>query len=185
MSEENIQRLAPEKYHPIEEDVLHVRLKSVGIKKFKFEHANQEFLLVLVGGQRVERKKWNTTFHNVLQFVYVSSLVQFKNLATPDCSDYFKEDLECFGKFANEKPFNDKKILLILNMEDAFEEAVQRYDFKKATRYEGKSDHISCMEFLIQKFTEQVQGDKKRLTVKIISAFNTKHIQSLIDHFKN
>lgn len=184
LEDENLKRIVPEKYVPTEEDVLHLRLKSVGIKKFKFFSDNQEFLLVLVGGQKVERKKWNTTFNNVNQFVYVSSLVQFKNFPL-DSSNPFLDDLECFGKYANELPFLEKKILLILNMEDALEEAIQKYYFQKMTKFNGKVDQITCMEYIIQQFTDQVQGDKKRLTVKIISAFNSKHIQGIIDYFKN
>lgn len=54
----HIDRIFAEGYVPTEEDVLRARVKTSGVYEMRFQISETTWVLVDVGGQRAERRKW-------------------------------------------------------------------------------------------------------------------------------
>lgn len=55
-------------------DVLKARVKTTGISETRFRKSGKNFVVVDVGGQRSERRKWLHCFEGVTALLYVVAL---------------------------------------------------------------------------------------------------------------
>eukprot|EP00301_Raphidiophrys_heterophryoidea_P024497 c7977_g1_i2.p1 GENE.c7977_g1_i2~~c7977_g1_i2.p1 ORF type:complete len:262 (+),score=43.38 c7977_g1_i2:105-890(+) len=62
---ENIARVAAPDFSPTNEDILMCRVRTTGVSELSFAVHGVNFLMVDVGGQRNERRKWIHCFENV------------------------------------------------------------------------------------------------------------------------
>lgn len=58
---ENASRIYKEGWLPTDTDVLKARVKTTGISETRFQQQGRQFIVVDVGGQRSERRKWCVT----------------------------------------------------------------------------------------------------------------------------
>jgi len=121
---ENIDRIATEGYIPSKDDVMHVRIKTTGIVEEKLTMNTRPFLIVDVGGQRSERRKWLSCFSDVMGLIFVASLTAYNQFLHEDESvNRLEESLRVFGRLLNESNvFDDACIVLLLNKSDLFSE---------------------------------------------------------------
>lgn len=59
---------------PTNEDILRTRVMTSGIIETKIEIDGLEFIIIDVGGQRSERRKWIHCFENVNAVIYIAAL---------------------------------------------------------------------------------------------------------------
>lgn len=64
-------RFANGDFVPNQEDMLRARIKTTGIRELRFALKDVEFIIVDVGGQRSERRKWIHCFDNVTSIIYL------------------------------------------------------------------------------------------------------------------
>ena len=69
-----LDRVKEEDYNPTREDIVRVRLKTVGVHEYNFNIRGQSFLMVDVGGQRGERRKWISSFENVQSVIFLTAI---------------------------------------------------------------------------------------------------------------
>merc|ERR1712048_1020513 len=74
---DNINRIGAEDYRPSKDDVLNARSRTTGIVEQRFNVNNHPFIIVDVGGQRSERKKWINCFAEVTAVIFVAALSAF------------------------------------------------------------------------------------------------------------
>ncbi len=71
---DNLNTVAPPDYVPSKEDILRCRRKTTGVTEIKFVYNAYNFVMVDVGGQRNERKKWLHCFRlHFCNFFFSSS----------------------------------------------------------------------------------------------------------------
>lgn len=74
----NCERFADPDFTPTNEDILRTRVMTSGIIETKFEVDGLEFIIIDVGGQRSERRKWIHCFENVNAVIYIAALDECK-----------------------------------------------------------------------------------------------------------
>lgn len=67
-------RLFDETYVPNEQDIVHARARTIGITETVFTLRDHEMLMVDVGGQKSERRKWIHCFQDVTSILFLVSL---------------------------------------------------------------------------------------------------------------
>ncbi len=96
---DNLGRCCATGYVPTLEDVLHVRIKTTGIKEIAFAFKGFTFRVVDVGGQRSERRKWIHCFQDVTAVLYVVSLADYDLMMEEDpTTNRLMESLDLFNK---------------------------------------------------------------------------------------
>ena len=73
---DKIDTLAAPGYTPTEEDILNVRDPTRTIETLDFQFGKAKFRVIDVGGQRMERPKWNLT-GEITAVIFVCSLIEY------------------------------------------------------------------------------------------------------------
>jgi GTPase SAR1 family protein len=139
---ENLDRIKDAKYVPSDQDVLRSRAKTTGIIETPFTIENSRFLMVDVGGQRSERKKWMHCFQGVTAVIFVTALSEYDlKLYEDDTTNRMMESLKLFSDICNSKWFLNTAMILFLNKRDVFEEKIQKIDLSICfPDYKGKRE---------------------------------------------
>ena len=77
----NMDRIARADYHPTNDDILLARKRTNGVNILEFEKDGRKFVLMDVGGQKTERRKWLAHFDNVRFFFFSAMLHLFSSLS--------------------------------------------------------------------------------------------------------
>lgn len=94
-----LERCCAGDYVPTVDDVLHVRIKTTGIKEISFAYKGFTFRVVDVGGQRSERRKWIHCFQDVTALVYVVSAADYDLMMEEDPTmNRLMESIDLFSK---------------------------------------------------------------------------------------
>merc|ERR1711991_1015307 len=154
-----LSRCCADGYTPTLEDVLHVRIKTTGIKEIAFAYKGFTFRVVDVGGQRSERRKWIHCFQDVTAVLYVCSLADFDLPMEEDpTTNRLMESLDLFNKVVNNAFFLSVDIVLFLNKRDVFMEKIKRFPFSDCFRdYPASKDphnYEQAVSFVSAKFME-------------------------------
>ena len=70
----DLDRLFDPTYVPLEQDIVHTRARTIGITETIFHLREHEMLMVDVGGQKSERRKWIHCFQDVTSILFLVSL---------------------------------------------------------------------------------------------------------------
>lgn len=70
----DLSRLFDPTYQPSEQDIVHTRARTIGITETRFHLRDHEMLMVDVGGQKSERRKWIHCFQDVTSILFLVSL---------------------------------------------------------------------------------------------------------------
>jgi len=102
----NIDRIAQADYLPSVEDLLRCRSHTVGIQELTLEIEQNKFIIVDVGGQRSERKKWIHSFQDVTAVLFFVALSEYDlKLYEDDDTNRMHESLKLFDDICNSKWF--------------------------------------------------------------------------------
>ncbi|KAL9648382.1 hypothetical protein ABK040_011319 [Willaertia magna] len=162
----NLERIIKEDYLPLDEDILRTRIKTTGVIDQEFYFENQKFILIDVGGQRSERRKWLNHFENVDAILYVCSLSEFDQSCYEDnITNRMQESLKLFSEYIVSKHFENVIVYLIFNKEDIFENKIKIGKSLKVTfpNYDGNdNDLIKSKEFIENLYLEKDTLNKVR-----------------------
>jgi len=168
-------------YVPSQEDLLHCRIHSTGVRSETFEITDGLFFRLLdVGGQRSERKKWVKCFENVTAVLYVVAISEYDQLCYEDNeTNRVLEALDLFEDIANSEWFADIDIVLFLNKSDLLKEKIIKVPAADYfPEYKGDNSFNSVVDFMKREFTERNQQDRQVQT-EVTTATNTKDIQKV------
>eukprot|EP01121_Diplochlamys_sp_Union-15-3_P010763 TRINITY_DN3057_c0_g1_i1.p1 TRINITY_DN3057_c0_g1~~TRINITY_DN3057_c0_g1_i1.p1 ORF type:complete len:342 (-),score=47.48 TRINITY_DN3057_c0_g1_i1:127-1152(-) len=180
---ENVDRICQSDYVPTNEDIFRAKLKTTGIFETTFEARGINFLMVDVGGQRTERRKWLHSFDEVLAVIFIAALDEFDmTLAEDNITNRMEESLKLFGEVSGSPFFKTTTWVLFLNKYDLFEKKIQTNS--KALRklfpdYNGGSDIQAGVKFIESKYREVFSGAKEQLYVYQTCALDTEKIDKL------
>jgi len=77
-------RLFDPHYIPNEQDIVQCRARTIGITETRFNLRDHEMLMVDVGGQKSERRKWIHCFQDVTSILFLVSLSGYDQCLVED-----------------------------------------------------------------------------------------------------
>merc|ERR1719273_493098 len=156
-------------YLPSQEDLLHCRIHSTGVKSETFSMEpddSLQFRLLDVGGQRSERKKWVRCFENVTAVLYVVAISEYDQLCYEDNeTNRVLEALDLFEDIANSEWFADIDIILFLNKKDLLSEKIKKVPPQNFfPSFSGDGSYDSVINFLRAEFNDRNQQEREVIT---------------------
>ncbi|KAG5651544.1 hypothetical protein H0H81_008279 [Sphagnurus paluster] len=80
----SLDRLFDPAYVPVEQDIIRCRARTIGITETTFHLRDHEMLMVDVGGQKSERRKWIHCFQDVTSILFLVSLSGYDQCLVED-----------------------------------------------------------------------------------------------------
>eukprot|EP00483_Globobulimina_turgida_P003612 UN03618 len=145
------------------------------------------FIVVDVGGQKSERKKWIHCFDRVDAVVFVVSLSCYDEVLFEDENVNAMEDnLSLFEDICKLKALNQSPIVLLLNKKDVFAEKIKTVPLQKCPSfmdYNGRNDSFDETTNYIQNVfmsLHKTSNDRIRnIYTHIICAIDTETIRRI------
>jgi hypothetical protein len=120
-------RIADPGFQPTNEDILLARKRTSGVNLLDFEAYRARFLLIDVGGQRTERKKWLAHFDVVDAVIFVVGLDQYDQVMMEDgVTNRLRDSMELFEQMCSSPWFRSSSFLLFLNKSDIFKTKIRQ-----------------------------------------------------------
>ncbi|KAH8107487.1 G-alpha-domain-containing protein [Phellopilus nigrolimitatus] len=120
---ENVYRIAEPDYLPATEDLLNVRLQTLGVKEHSFDislsgtHVN--WLLYDVGGARGQRHAWVPYFDDATAIIFLAPISAFDQYLEEDPrTNRIDDSLQLFTAICSNKLLKNTHLVLLLNKTD-------------------------------------------------------------------
>lgn len=184
---ERVAVVAQKGYVPSFQDLLHCRARTSGIQRVNFNLGSHRFLMVDVGGQRNERKKWKKTFQGVTAVLFVAALSAYDlSLFEDGTTNRMNEALHLFSEICTSHWFENTCIILFLNKSDLFEKKIKQTDLSVCfPEYTGGLDYYAAAEFIDKKFREKAAHRPKEIYSHVTTATDTDNVQHVFDDVKD
>jgi len=186
---DDIDRISAVNYVPTVEDILRTRVRTSGIVEEHFQIEDTDFLMIDVGGQRNERKKWIHQFDHVNAIIFVAALSEFDQYLFEDnSSNRMIDAIDLFDKICNNEYFLEIPILLFLNKRDLFEEKIKTVniaDVSLFSDYSGRpNDYADGVQYFKDKFVAINKNPNKSIFAHETCATDTAQIQFVFNSCK-
>merc|ERR1712137_441970 len=184
---DNCHKFAKKDFIPEECDILRVRAKTTGIVEINFMVNKKNYMLVDVGGQRNERKKWLHCFQDVTSVIYCSALNEYDMLLEEDNStNRLHESLKVFSEVINSTFFTTVPIILFLNKKDLFEEKIKRVNLDGCfPNYSGGLDYDKASAYILKKFVTSNQNANRKIFPHFTTATDTNNVRFVFRAVEN
>lgn len=127
----DLDRLFDPSYTPNEQDIVHARARTIGITETLFQLRDHEMLMVDVGGQKSERRKWIHCFQDVTSILFLVSLSGYDQCLIEDKdANQMQDAMTIWDSICHSQWFKSTSIILFLNKNDVFERKVEHSDIK-------------------------------------------------------
>mmetsp|Transcript_26125 Transcript_26125/g.29069 ORF Transcript_26125/g.29069 Transcript_26125/m.29069 type:complete len:349 (+) Transcript_26125:97-1143(+) len=189
---QNLERIAKDDFVPTDEDILRAKLKTTGVWEMKFDAFGKHFLLVDVGGQRSERRKWVHCFDNIDAIIYLAAIDEFDmRLQENNLTHRMDESFELFTELVSSNFLSNRRWILFLNKVDLFKEKFEN-DFrafkKYYSEYTGEKDWKVAIKYIESEFKKrfaQARGDDQILYVYVTCAIDTTNVEKVFATLKH
>jgi len=185
---ENTTRIIEKDYVPSVEDILRVRAKTTGISEIELPISDELKLLIIdVGGQRSERRKWIHQFENVTAVIFFVALSEYnQTLYEDDKTNRMVESLKLFRDTTNSKWFCNTPIILFLNKKDIFQEKLRHVPLKKIFEdYDGPNTCEKASEFIKNQFLALNENSSRSIYTHITIATDTENMKLVFSDIRN
>jgi len=186
-----VTQLAKPGYLPNQQDILRSRVRTTGIHEQSFIINDVEFVVVDVGGQRNERKKWIHCFEDVTAVIFLAALSAYDQvLMEKDNVNRLNEAIALFEHIVNSSFFQKPSMILFLNKDDLFRKRIQSKDLCNEekgwfTDYRGGCNEAEAYEYIKNKFLSKCRDKKKQIFVKRTTATDTRNMETVFDAAKD
>eukprot|EP01127_Copromyxa_protea_P004445 TRINITY_DN14307_c0_g1_i1.p1 TRINITY_DN14307_c0_g1~~TRINITY_DN14307_c0_g1_i1.p1 ORF type:complete len:342 (-),score=30.73 TRINITY_DN14307_c0_g1_i1:47-1072(-) len=183
----NIDRIAKDDYVPTDEDCLRCRNATTGVQEMTIGIEGHDFLIVDVGGQRSERRKWAHCFENVDAIIYMVSLSEYDQTLFEDgVTNRMVESMNLFDHICNMKWFMNVTLILFLNKKDIFETKIKTTNITSAfPNYEGPQEYQPAAEFISNKFLEINKSPERKIYPYMTCATDTDNVKVVFKAVKD
>jgi len=177
----NLDRIVKPDYTPTIEDLLRCRAKTAGIQDLTLEIEHNRFIIVDVGGQRSERKKWIHCFQDVTAVLFFVALSEYDlKLYEDEETNRMHESLKLFDEICNSKWFVNIPIILFLNKMDLFQEKIKKINITEAfPDYTGSQDCDAASNYIQNQFVALNENPEKGVYPHFTCATNTDCIKKV------
>lgn len=169
-------------YLPDDDDILHTRIRTSGIREEKYVFEDKAFHFFDVGGQKNERRKWINCFQNVHAIFFLVAISEFDQMLWEDPTiNRMQDSIKLFAQIVNDPTFKDTAILLFFNKSDLLREKIKRVNISKCEEwsdFDGTSaqDFEQVSNYFRRKFLQAV--DSRVRISKSISIYSTQATDS-------
>ncbi|KIK65888.1 hypothetical protein GYMLUDRAFT_239570 [Collybiopsis luxurians FD-317 M1] len=160
----NLDRLFEPGYQPTEQDIIHARARTIGITETTFSLKDHEMLMVDVGGQKSERRKWIHCFQDVTSILFLVSLSGYDQcLVEERDANQMQDAMTIWDSICHSQWFKQTSIILFLNKNDLFEKKIPHSDIKNFfPDYDGEpGDAKAGREYFKKRFGRLAQKADK------------------------
>jgi len=127
----DLDRLFQPDYVPTEQDIVRCRARTIGITETVFQLRDHEMLMVDVGGQKSERRKWIHCFQDVTSILFLVSLSGYDQCLVEDKdANQMQDAMTIWDSICYSQWFKSTSIILFLNKDDLFQAKIQHSDIK-------------------------------------------------------
>ncbi|PCH33175.1 heterotrimeric G-protein alpha subunit GPA2-like protein [Wolfiporia cocos MD-104 SS10] len=155
-----LDRLFDPTYVPHEQDIVQARARTIGITETVFQLKDHEMLMVDVGGQKSERRKWIHCFQDVTSILFLVSLSGYDQCLVEDKdANQMQDAMTIWDSICHSQWFKQTSIILFLNKNDLFEKKVEHSDIKNFfPDYDGESgDARAGRDYFKKRFARLAQ----------------------------
>uniref|UniRef100_A0A7R9UBY7 Uncharacterized protein n=1 Tax=Pinguiococcus pyrenoidosus TaxID=172671 RepID=A0A7R9UBY7_9STRA len=182
----DISRIGSPKYVPTIEDILYLRVRTTGIIENALTIENVPFLIVDVGGQRNERKKWIHCFEDVSAVIFVAAISEYDQVLFEDYSqNRMVEALTLFEEICDTSYFMHKPMILFLNKSDLFKIKLQKVEIgsvEEFSDYTGEAGNFDDgVEYFVEKFHDKNYQPNRYVYHHVTCATNTDNVRFVFD----
>ncbi|KAI0779241.1 guanine nucleotide binding protein, alpha subunit [Fomes fomentarius] len=126
----NIRRIAQPDYLPSNEDILHVRLQTIGVTEHQFDinlgGSNYNWLLYDVGGARGQRHAWVPYFDDATAIIFLAPISAFDQYLEEDPrTNRIDDSLQLFTAICSNKLLSNAALVLMLNKTDLLRQKLE------------------------------------------------------------
>jgi len=179
-------------YEPCTEDILASRVRTTGVIQEEYMIWGSKFVIIDVGGQTSERRKWIHHFDGCQAILFVAALSEYdQNLFEDNTKNRMVDALELFYKICNEKAFTNTHMILFLNKRDLFEQKIEHTAISSIPFFEdyaaqGRKEHDkdAGMEYFKEKFEQQNETKGKDVFAHVTCATDTNNVQHIFNACK-
>jgi len=187
---DQIDVIASPDYSPTDEDILGSRVRTCGIVEEKYVIETVDFVIIDVGGQRNERKKWIHCFENVNALIFVAALSEFDQAMFEDESQNRMVDaLHLFDSICNSRWFQKTAMILFLNKRDLFARKIIYRNISDVVHwqdYEGKAkDYDAGVRYFQCRFLDKDKKKEKDIYSHVTCATDTENVKIVFDASKD
>jgi GTPase SAR1 family protein len=184
----NIERIAALGYVPTVDDLLRCRAKTTGIQELSLVQGKNKFVIIDVGGQRSERKKWVHCFEDVTAIIFFVALSEYDLcLYEDDTTNRMHESLKLFDEICNSKWFEKIPIILFLNKKDLFESKIKSKNITVAfPDYTGAQNYDEASKYIEEQFRSlNENAEEKAVYSYFTCATDTENIKLIFTSVKS
>eukprot|EP01084_Bolivina_argentea_P035104 65115_1 len=179
----DIDRIKAVDYIPTKADIMNIRNRTTGIIQKKFKICDRNFHIFDVGGQKSERKKWITCFHDVRAVVFVVGLSSYNEfMFENDHKNYMVDAMELFDKTIHHKMFVDTPIILFLNKNDLFMNRMNRITITDCPAFDDYAsdpqDYEQVTAYIKTKF-EDLNRNSRKIYTHFTCAMDDQNIKNV------
>nr|CAD2207844.1 unnamed protein product [Meloidogyne enterolobii] len=181
---DSLDRINDQNYIPTTQDILFLRVATMGVIEVRFQIKEKIWRVFDVGGQRSQRKKWIHCFDDVRALIFVTAMSEFDQVLMEDgTTNRLQESLQLFKQVCNNKYFIETSIILFLNKKDLFAEKMSqgrslRIAFKE---FNGPDNYESSSRYIEKKFFMANEVPNKSIYCHHTCATDTKQVQFVLD----
>jgi len=176
----SLDRLFDPAYVPVEQDIIQCRARTIGITETTFNLRDHEMLMVDVGGQKSERRKWIHCFQDVTSILFLVSLSGYDQCLVEDKdANQMQDAMTIWDSICHSQWFKQTSIILFLNKNDLFERKIPSSDIKNFfPDFEGESGDVRAgRDYFKRRFAKLAQkagrSKEREIYIHITTATDT------------
>uniref|UniRef100_A0A7S2WF76 Guanine nucleotide-binding protein subunit alpha n=1 Tax=Mucochytrium quahogii TaxID=96639 RepID=A0A7S2WF76_9STRA len=172
-------------------DAIRARVRTSGIVEEKFNIDGINFILLDVGGQRNERRKWIHCFQDVTAVIFVAAISEYDQmLFEARDKNRLQEALELFDNICNSEWFTKTNMVLFLNKSDIFKYKYieRKVPLNKSGLFPDAPTgfvYDEGVEWMTRRFLEQNRDSRKTIFAHVTCATDTYNVQVVFDACKD
>lgn len=206
-----IEFIGQENYLPSIDHILLTRLRTSGIKSSVFQIHDMRVEILLVGGQRSERRKWLSVLDRATSLLFFAAASEYDQFLF-EASDVNRqtESINLFRRTMSYGIFQNIPCILFLNKEDVLKEKLATVPFKVSGAPSNNRNEdflgpnldltktydihstdladpfyqhlLSVKNYLIQKYAT---GYTEKVFPHFITVIHTKNVKNFVDSYKD
>jgi guanine nucleotide-binding protein subunit alpha len=176
----DLDRVFDPAYYPTEQDIIRCRARTIGITETTFVLRDHEMLMVDVGGQKSERRKWIHCFQDVTSILFLVSLSGYDQCLVEDKdANQMQDAMTIWDSICHSQWFKQTSIILFLNKNDLFERKILTSDIKSFfPDFDGESgDAKAGRDYFKRRFAKLAQragrSNEREIYIHITTATDT------------
>lgn len=183
---------------PNDDDMLRARTMTVGYNSTEITLDDRRFVLIDVGGQRSERRKWMNLFGDIDAVIFVTALSEYnQTLFEAKDVNRLQESLGLFKQYSSMNEFRDSAFMLFLNKFDLFQDKFYDKgqelvkpdvpDIRDPPKREEEQDR-SCqlaLQWFNDIFYSQADRPRNEIYVKVTTALDKKNVKFVLTSCKD